>query len=48
MEYVFVFVFLGEVGDGKREVGVTVKSDVSGGEWVKEVKVGSLWDNTLG
>ncbi|TVY87235.1 Beta-mannosidase A [Lachnellula willkommii] len=34
-------------GDGKREVGVTVKDDRSAGEWVKGVTVGSLWDNTL-
>jgi len=29
------------------EVGYTVKSDGTGGRWVGEVTVGSLWDNTL-
>jgi beta-mannosidase len=35
-------------GDGKREIAVTVKEDGSAGGWVGGVKVGSLWDNTLG
>ncbi|EPE33363.1 (Trans)glycosidase [Glarea lozoyensis ATCC 20868] len=30
----------------KREVGVVVKSDGSGGKWVEGVRVRSLWDNT--
>jgi beta-mannosidase len=33
--------------DGKREIGVTVKDDTSGGKWVDGVTVSSLWDNTL-
>ncbi len=32
----------------KREVGVTVKRDGTGGEWVGGVTVGSLWDNWVG
>lgn len=31
--------------DGAREIGVTVKNDRSGGEWVENVTVRSLWDN---
>ena len=31
----------------KREVGYTVKSDSTGGEWVNGVTVESLWNNTL-
>ena len=31
----------------KREVGFTVKSDSTGGEWVHGVTVESLWNNTL-
>ena len=31
----------------KRQVGYTLKSDSSGGEWVGGVTVESLWNNTL-
>lgn len=34
-------------GDGKREVGVTIKDNGGNARWVGEVKVESLWDNTL-
>ena len=30
-----------------REVGYTLKSDSTGGDWVEEVTVQSLWNNTL-
>ncbi|KAG0651487.1 Mannanase A [Hyphodiscus hymeniophilus] len=33
--------------DGPREIGFTLKSDESGGKWVKGVTIGSLWNNTL-
>lgn len=32
--------------DGKREIGVTMKNNTSGGKWVDGVTVRSLWDNT--
>ncbi|KAH8649485.1 putative beta-mannosidase [Tricladium varicosporioides] len=31
----------------RREIGYTVKSDMSGGKWVNGVTVRSLWNNTL-
>lgn len=31
----------------KREVGYTVRSGGGGGEWVRGVTVGSLWDNLV-
>jgi beta-mannosidase len=33
-------------GDGKKEIGVTVKNDSSFGKWVGKVTAKSLWDNT--
>jgi len=33
--------------DGLREVGIKVKNNTNGQEWVNEVTVRSLWDNTL-
>jgi beta-mannosidase len=34
-------------GDGPREIGANIKNDTSGGSWVEEVTVRSLWNNTL-